>query len=61
MAYQDGVVGIHARVKVRMYAGEQDTRGKLVESTVGRLYSTNRFLRISATLKTEKRILIPWK
>ena len=29
MAYQDGVVGIHARVKVRMYAGEQDTRGKL--------------------------------
>ncbi len=36
MAYQDGVVGIHAKVKVRMYAGEDDVRGKLVESTVGR-------------------------
>ncbi len=36
MAYQNGMVGLHARVKVRMYAGEEDTRGKLVESTVGR-------------------------
>ena len=36
MAYQNGTVGLHARVKVRMYAGEYDTRGKLVESTVGR-------------------------
>ena len=36
MAYQTGMVGLHARVKVRMYAGENDTRGKLVESTVGR-------------------------
>ena len=36
MAYQTGKVGIHARVKVRMYAGEDDKRGKLVESTVGR-------------------------
>ena len=36
MAYQNGTVGLHARVKVRMYAGEEDTRGKLVESTVGR-------------------------
>ena len=36
MAYQDGVVGVHAKVKVRMYAGEDDVRGKLVESTVGR-------------------------
>ena len=36
MAYETGQVGIHARVKVRMYAGEDDARGKLVESTVGR-------------------------
>ncbi len=36
MAYQTGMVGLHARVKVRMYAGEYDTKGKLVESTVGR-------------------------
>ena len=36
MAYQDGIVGIHARVKVRVYAGEDDKRGHLVESTVGR-------------------------
>ncbi len=36
MAYQNKVVGLHARVKVRMYADENDTRGKLVESTVGR-------------------------
>ena len=36
MAYQTGVVGIHARVKVRMYKDEADTTGHLVESTVGR-------------------------
>jgi DNA-directed RNA polymerase subunit beta' len=36
MAYQNGMVGLHAKVKVRRYAGEEDTRGKLVESTVGR-------------------------
>ena len=36
MAYQDGVVGIHAKVKVRMYLDENDKRGHLVESTVGR-------------------------
>ena len=35
MAYRNGVVGLHARVKVRMYI-EGDERGKLVESTVGR-------------------------
>ena len=35
MAYNAGVVGIHAKVKVRMYAYEGD-RGQLVESTVGR-------------------------
>ena len=35
MAYQAGVVGIHAKVKVRCYAYEGDP-GKLVESTVGR-------------------------
>ena len=37
MAYQTHMVGLHARVKVRMYAGEDDERGKLVESTVGRV------------------------
>ena len=36
MAYQTGMVGLHARVKVRRYADENDKRGKLVESTVGR-------------------------
>ena len=36
MAYQTHMVGLHARVRVRMYAGEDDERGKLVESTVGR-------------------------
>ena len=35
MAYQNGSVGIHAKVKVRMFA-EGDDRGQLVESTVGR-------------------------
>ena len=35
MAYQNGVVGLHAKVKVRKFA-ENDKRGKLVESTVGR-------------------------
>lgn len=36
MAYRNGVVGLHAKVKVRRYAGSHDKRGKLVESTVGR-------------------------
>ena len=36
MAYQEGIVGIHARVKVRIFKDEKDTRGRLVESTVGR-------------------------
>ena len=36
MAYQTEVVGIHAKVKVRMYKDEEDTTGSLVESTVGR-------------------------
>ncbi len=36
MAYQSHVIGLHARVKVRRYSGPNDTRGKLVESTVGR-------------------------
>ena len=35
MAYNAGVVGIHAKVKVRCFAYEGDP-GKLVESTVGR-------------------------
>ena len=35
MAYQNHVVGIHAKVKVRMYAYKGDN-GRLVESTVGR-------------------------
>ena len=36
MAYKNHVVGIHARIKVRLYKGEDDKRGHLVESTVGR-------------------------
>ena len=36
MAYQNHIVGTHARVKVRLFKDENDTRGKLVESTVGR-------------------------
>ena len=36
MAYQNKEVGLHAKVKVRMYKDEDDKRGKLVESTVGR-------------------------
>ena len=36
MAYHDGVVNIHAKVKVRMFDGPEDLRGGLVESTVGR-------------------------
>jgi len=35
MAYQTGAVGIHAKVKVRMYKDANDP-GKLVESNVGR-------------------------
>ena len=35
MAYQNGMVSVHARVKVRIYLDEDD-RGRLVESTVGR-------------------------
>ena len=35
MAYRTGVVDVHAKVKVRMFKDDQD-RGKLVESTVGR-------------------------
>ncbi|MCQ2567339.1 MAG: DNA-directed RNA polymerase subunit beta' [Mogibacterium sp.] len=36
LAYQAGIVAIHAKVKVRCYAGEDDHEGRLVESTVGR-------------------------
>jgi len=36
MAYRNHVVGIHARVKVRCFAGPDDKLGKCVESTVGR-------------------------
>ncbi len=35
MAYRNGVVGLHARVKVRKKLDDKD-RGRLVESTVGR-------------------------
>ena len=42
MAYQNHEVGLHARVKVRRYAGEDDLRGKLVESTVGRFLFNQR-------------------
>ena len=36
MAYENKEVGLHARIKVRRFADENDKRGKLVESTVGR-------------------------
>ena len=36
MAYQTGKISTHARVKVRMFVGDDDLRGRLVESTVGR-------------------------
>jgi DNA-directed RNA polymerase subunit beta' len=36
MAYRAGAVSIHAKVFVRRFAGDQDTRGKLIDSTVGR-------------------------
>ena len=36
MAYQNHVVDIHAKVKVRIYKDDEDKRGRLVESTVGR-------------------------
>lgn len=35
MAYRNGVVGLHAKVRVRRFIGD-DTKGKLIESTVGR-------------------------
>nr|WP_315025104.1 DNA-directed RNA polymerase subunit beta' [uncultured Aminipila sp.] len=42
MAYQNGVVGLHAKVKVRRYLDENDERGKLVESTIGRfIFNSN--------------------
>ena len=43
MAYQTGVVGIHARVKVRMYKDEADTVGRLVEEPVCSVESVARF------------------
>ena len=36
MAYQNHEVGLHSKVRVRRFCGEDDLRGKLVESTVGR-------------------------
>ena len=36
MAYQNHSVGLHSRVKVRMYLDQDDHKGRLVESTVGR-------------------------
>ncbi|MDR2356152.1 MAG: DNA-directed RNA polymerase subunit beta' [Clostridiales Family XIII bacterium] len=36
MAYRNGIIGLHARVKVRRCADADDKRGKLIESTVGR-------------------------
>ncbi len=36
MAYETGKLSIHARVRVRMYQDENDERGRIVESTVGR-------------------------
>ena len=36
MAYNNKEVGLHANVRVRLYRDDEDVRGKLVESTVGR-------------------------
>jgi len=36
MAYQNGVISLHANVKVRRFADEDDQYGKIIESTVGR-------------------------
>ena len=36
MAYRTKNVAVHAKVKVRLFADEDDERGRLVESTVGR-------------------------
>jgi DNA-directed RNA polymerase subunit beta' len=36
MAYRNNIVGLHAKVKVRRWADDEDKRGKLIESTVGR-------------------------
>ncbi|MDR1042648.1 MAG: DNA-directed RNA polymerase subunit beta', partial [Clostridiales Family XIII bacterium] len=36
MAYRAGAVNIHAKVFVRRFADGQDTRGRLIDSTVGR-------------------------
>ncbi len=42
MAYRTNVVGIHAKVKVRMFENADDKTGKLVESTVGRfIFNSN--------------------
>jgi len=36
MAYNNGEVGLHAKIRVRCYNGPEDKRGHLVKSTVGR-------------------------
>ncbi|GHU66583.1 hypothetical protein AGMMS49983_16510 [Clostridia bacterium] len=36
MAYRNGEVTLHAKVRVRRFAGKEDKRGKLIDSTVGR-------------------------
>ncbi len=36
MAYKEGVVTLHSKVKVRCFKDKEDSRGQLVESTVGR-------------------------
>ncbi len=36
MAYRNDQVGLHSKVKVRRFASEEDKKGKVIESTVGR-------------------------
>jgi DNA-directed RNA polymerase subunit beta' len=36
MAYQSGSVTLHSKVRVRIFAGAGDKRGRLIDSTVGR-------------------------
>jgi DNA-directed RNA polymerase subunit beta' len=53
MAYQNGVVGLHARVKIRRKLNEEDP-GKLVESTVGRFIFNERIPQTLGFVDREK-------
>ena len=42
MAYNNGEVTLHSKVRVRKFDGEDDIRGKLIDSTVGRFIFNER-------------------